>query len=210
MRKPSNLVSAKAGERGFSLIELIAVMGIIMVMAAVSLPAISRYIRNYKIRAATQEVAGELQSARSKAIMRNVNAGVTFVIVDSDSYRFIYEDPPAGAPANERFGPLRELPTGIQFDGDRTTTAIEFGVEQTMRFNRLGAACRPGTAPCAAAFPAPYCAPTEIAARCQNQAGPYLVPVPGTGEIDIFLQETATNISRRIRVSPGGRATPDP
>ena len=68
---------------------------------------------------AAQEVAGELQSARSKAIMTNTNSGVSFVVVDKDSYRFVQEDllpqsrpggsPPAQASPSTPGGRVRRL-----------------------------------------------------------------------------------------------------
>ena len=65
-------VRHRSSGAGFTLIELLVVMGVIAVAAAVSLPAIARYIRNYQVRAATQQVAGELQAARNQAIVKNV------------------------------------------------------------------------------------------------------------------------------------------
>src|SRR5262245_44460033 len=89
VRTPSRV---SQGEAGFSLIELLAVVGIIAIMAAVSVPAIGRYIRNYQIRGATQQVASEIQTARNKAIMKNTNRGVAFLTLDDKSYRWAIED----------------------------------------------------------------------------------------------------------------------
>jgi len=66
---------------GFSLVELLVVLGIIGAMAAVALPSVARYVRNFRIKGATQQVAMEINVARSKAIMKNVNLGVLFAVV---------------------------------------------------------------------------------------------------------------------------------
>ena len=65
--------------RGFTLVELLVVVAIIAIMAAISLPFIVGYLRHYKIRGASQEVAKEIQAARGKAISKNVNFGVVFL-----------------------------------------------------------------------------------------------------------------------------------
>src|ERR1044071_672016 len=77
---------------GFSLLELLIVVAIIAAMAAVSLPSIGRYIRNFRIKGASQQVATELNVARSKAIMKNVNLGVVFAVVNSTQYQWVIED----------------------------------------------------------------------------------------------------------------------
>ena len=103
-------------QRGFSLIELIIVVGIIAVMAAVGLPAIGRYFRNYQIRNAAREVAAEIQAARTKAIMKNVNWGVIFVTLSPTTYRYIIEDDPANPSTRTLnvLGPIRTLPGDVR------------------------------------------------------------------------------------------------
>jgi prepilin-type N-terminal cleavage/methylation domain-containing protein len=186
-------------QAGFSLIELLVVVGVIMVLAAVSLPNIGGYIRNYKIRGATSQVGGELQTARSKAIMGNTNNGVLFVAVDANSYRFIRED----APATERLGPLKDLPVGIVFE------AAAVG-SPGIRYNRLGSWCKPGASTCAA-LPAPAAlCPAAEGTRCNESPGLDYLAVDATNGVTISLLEQASGLRRTVRVSVGGRILPQP
>jgi prepilin-type N-terminal cleavage/methylation domain-containing protein len=188
-------------DRGFSLIELLVVVGIIAVMAAVSFPAISRYIRNYRIRGAATDVAGELQTSRSKAIMSNTNAGVSFVAVDADSYRWVQEDLPAG----EQFGPLKELPLGVRFVASGTANA-----GPSLRFQRLGGFCNPAAGlPCAAPVPLP-CTGPETVPRCSREPMGTFVGTEAGGGMVITLLEESTGLQRTVRIAPGGRVLPQP
>jgi type II secretion system protein H len=186
----------KRRELGFTLLEVLVVVAIVMIMAAVSLPAISQYIRNYKIRAAAQEVAGEVQSARSKAIMTNTNAGVSFVTVDADSYRFVQEDL---APA-EQLSPVRDLPTGIRFEASGTTNA-----GPSLRFQRLGGFCNPEAGGTCAPAVATVCDGSEGAGRCDREALGSFVGTEAGGGMVITLLEESTGLRRRVRIAPGGR-----
>jgi prepilin-type N-terminal cleavage/methylation domain-containing protein len=194
-------------EGGFSLVEILAVVAIIAIMSAVAIPQIAEYIRNYRVKAATQEISRQMDAARLKAITGNVNRGVSFVVVDRNSFRYVREDAAPGTPgyqANEEFGPLTDLPLQVNFVP---------GTFQSVRFNRLGAACRPGVAGCAAAYAAPgaaaWCMAAEDAARCQDAPGNYVTDNPGVGNTAIVTVEDTSRgtpgLRRTIRIAPGGR-----
>lgn len=178
-------------EQGFSLVELLVVVGIIAVMAAVGLPAIGRYFRNYQIRNAAREVATEIQTARTKAIMKNVNWGVLFVTLSPTTYRYIIEDDPAN-PANRTLnilGPVRTLPGDVRFSNVGATDA-------SVRFDRMGAACDPGSNTV-------LCPTVAVGANFVK----FVTGADtgsGTGWF-INLTQSSTGLTQTIRVLSGGR-----
>jgi prepilin-type N-terminal cleavage/methylation domain-containing protein len=199
----NDVSKGRSRQAGFSLVEMLIVVAIVAIMAAVALPNIGQYIRNYKVRGAAQDVAGVMQAARSKAIMSNTNAGVSFYVVDLDSYRFVQEDLPAG----EQYGPLQDLPNGVQFV---PATAANSG--PSLRFNRLGSYCNPADSAsgCATAAPLP-CTPAE-SSRCNLSPGTSFVqPDPAmTGGLVVTVIESNTGLRRTVRLAPGGRVLPQP
>ncbi len=194
-------------ERGFSLIETLIVVVIIAIMAAVALPNIGQYIRNYRIKGAAQLVAGELNSARSRAIMSNTNLGVSFVVVDRNTYRFVQED--IEEASTDRLSGLKRLPTGVIF----VPTALADG-GPTIRFLRLGGFCNPAatSTTCRTAVPLDkrYTPATEgsiLDAGTMDQ--PY-IGAEATGAVEIRVRETSTGLERTVRIAPGGRVQPQP
>jgi prepilin-type N-terminal cleavage/methylation domain-containing protein len=180
-----------SGEAGFTLTELIIVVAIIAIMAAVSLPALGRYFRNYQIRNAAREVATEIQNARTKAIMKNVNWGVLFVTLSPTTYRYVIEDDPAN-PAMRTLnilGPIQTLPGDVRFSNVGAT-------DKSVRFDRMGAACDPGS----------------NVALCPDAAiGANFVTYVTGGDVTantgwfINLTQPSTGLTQQIRILTGGR-----
>jgi len=194
-------------ERGFSLLEVLLVVVIVAIMASVALPNIGGYIKNYRIKGAAQLVAGEINAARSRAIMSNTNLGVSFVVVDRDTFRFVQEDIEDTSP--DRLSGLKRLPTGVVF-----VPTGSAGAGPPLRFLRLGGFCNPAatSTTCRAAVPVDkrYDAARESGALDTGSMDqPYIV-AQATGTMEIRVRETTTGLERTVRIAPGGRVQPQP
>lgn len=188
--------TGRTGERGFTLVEMWIVFGVIAALVAISTPRVISFLRYYQVRGAAQQVAGQVSAARSKAIGKNVTLGVVFLITGATTYRFVVEDDqnPAGGFRTSRdtlanlladaqqAGPVQTLPSGIVFD---TTGANDAG----FRFNRLGS----------------WCDPVGSAEPCPALSGTsYLVN--GTSGSTITLKRQAGGAKPvKVVVSTGGR-----
>lgn len=201
---------------GFSMVELLVVVALIAIMATFSLPGIARYIRNYRIRGAANEVAGALQSARLKAITGNVNYGVLFVPINNETYRVVSEDVYGrtiggarpdlstllAAPlVNQQAGPLQTLPRDVIFANAATgcpelSAAVPPFVPAgtlALRFDRLGAVCQPTAGPVT-----PPCPQVDAGA-------PFFWVRAATSDVAMCVREQRTGITRTVMIGPGGR-----
>lgn len=69
---------SRGRQRGYSLVELIVVVGIIGTFSLITVPAFVNYMRMAPLRNATRTFAGDLQLARTTAITESTNVTVTF------------------------------------------------------------------------------------------------------------------------------------
>jgi Tfp pilus assembly protein FimT len=131
-------------QTGFSLLEVLIVMGLIVAMTAAVIPNINSSIQNYRLYASAQEIASQAQSARLRAVRGN--AMCTFLMsasgrrfgidVDGDGDLSSSADVVLGLNRNVSFSDLSTPPitnastlsngtkTGIGFTPRGTLTAI--------------------------------------------------------------------------------------
>ena len=195
--------------RGFTLVELLVVVGIIAIMAAVSLPFIVGYVRQYKIKGAQQEVAKEIQAARSKAIGKNVNFGVVFLTLTDTTYRWIIEDDQdeSDGVTTTRFlwpdlisdpdleaqrGPVLSLPFGVVFS--QACPNMTGPWVTAIRFGRLGSWCELGGSDA-------NCTAVPVGAA-------FVQTVDGLDTI--CLAQPDTGLTRIVTIAKGGRVTAQP
>ena len=135
----------KSNEAGFTLIEMLAVLAVLALAAALVVMHGPQRSPALDLRTAVQQVAGTLRLARSRAIAGNRDVGVTFdtaarsVRLDGTGARAL---PPGvaitvtalmGETAGERLAAIRFAPdgssTGGQVDLDGAGRRVRIGVE---------------------------------------------------------------------------------
>lgn len=65
-------------ESGFTLVEAMIVIGIISILAALSIPAIMSWMPNYRLKAATRDIYSNMQKAKIEAAKRKDDVLIQF------------------------------------------------------------------------------------------------------------------------------------
>jgi type IV fimbrial biogenesis protein FimT len=73
----SGTQSSKACQ-GFTLVELLIIIGIFTVLAAVAIPAFSSWAPNFRLNAAARDLVSNLQKVKMEAVRRNANVVLSF------------------------------------------------------------------------------------------------------------------------------------
>lgn len=203
-------LSARARQRGFTLIEMLVVVGIIGLTAAATLPNLVGYVRSSRIRAAQDDVANALQRARNVAIMKNTQMGVVFVVEDDTTYWVHTEDTIQGVTAGN-VGFTRQ---GVDFAAPNAVLSTRYALPPNVEFAANGADCPsvPGFAPAQASIrfdkygvsTLPGVAGEAAVVLNGGSATTQRIYTPA-GNRTVCLIDRQTNLRRWIQISPGGR-----
>ena len=125
-------------QKGFTLIELIVVMGIMGILATIAAPSFQNYIRNQNLKTAARGITSDFFATREKALSENVRYRITFDQA-SNSYT-IAGGTAAGAPyVDQQTKLMTSYASYIKVDADQvvffqtrgTVTACNFTISNT-------------------------------------------------------------------------------
>ena len=125
-------------QRGFSIIEAVVVLTIIMIVMGFAILGLTPILRNFKANSAMDGVIGQLRLAREMAISKRRNIEVAFI---NPNQTQLTPETPAGAPVLPSPYSVIPLEGGSQFKllvGP--DTPMGFGNGAAISFNALGAA----------------------------------------------------------------------
>lgn len=105
--------SGRGACTGFTLLELAVALAVAGLLALASVPAITRYIQDYRLEGAASNIVGDIRLCRHKAVAEANN----YIIVldpDDDSYSIIDDDDNNGVSdhGEQVIGPV-DLPGGM-------------------------------------------------------------------------------------------------
>jgi prepilin-type N-terminal cleavage/methylation domain-containing protein len=80
---------APARDRGFSLIELLIVVGLVAVLGAMTAPVMAGAIKRYELITSGQQVVSTIRSARLQAVAKNMVLKVRFDFPEDGQYQVV-------------------------------------------------------------------------------------------------------------------------
>jgi prepilin-type N-terminal cleavage/methylation domain-containing protein len=174
--------------KGFTLIELVVVVAIIIVITALSLPSLLNSMATIRLRSAAQNLAGILQQARVRATHDNAVVGLGCtpfnVAIDTCTQTFLVDK--AG---NQLTNPVQiQLPQNVSYTTSPPATISDAAVG----FTKTTA---PGAQPFFNARGVP----------CQFNAGTCQTTVAGGGNANFVFYLTGPSGLAAVSVSPAGR-----
>jgi prepilin-type N-terminal cleavage/methylation domain-containing protein len=111
---------SNTGPRGFSLIEMLVVIGILAITAIVTIPNVIAWRNGMQLRAAVNELRSDLESAKTRAVKENATVTVAFDPT-AGQYRMTYLD----QVANTILLKSQTLPAGVRIDTENPTHTLD-------------------------------------------------------------------------------------
>jgi prepilin-type N-terminal cleavage/methylation domain-containing protein len=79
----------RSTQRGFSMIELLVVLGMIMVLSAIGLPSIANSLSIYKLNAASTSLQNLIEQARFNAVRRNATVSLRQTLINGQAAFYV-------------------------------------------------------------------------------------------------------------------------
>jgi len=120
-------MDAKKLLQGFSTIELLIVIGIVLVLSGMALPQMSSMLQTFRANAAMDDLVGQLRSAREMAISKRREVQITFT--GTNQFQFFLVNVPTTVPPTPLTPNPLTLESGMQFAefAGETDTPMGFG-----------------------------------------------------------------------------------
>ena len=131
-KMPTNRLSA---QRGFSMIELVVVVGMIMVLSAISVPKIVNSMSVYKLNVASTSIQNLIEVARFNAVRRNTTLSLRQTVINGQA-AFYVDIPNTAVYVNT--DPTYIVPTTVQIAPAGAPAAATTGLANTAA---LGGGC---------------------------------------------------------------------
>lgn len=117
---------SKTGHRGFSLIEMLVVIGVLAITAIVTIPNVIAWRSGMQFRAAINELRNDLESAKTRAVKENATVTVAFNPT-AGQYRMTYLD----QLANTILLKSQTLPAGVRIATENLAHTLDSLGNQT-------------------------------------------------------------------------------
>lgn len=120
---------AGGGSRGYSLVELLVVLGLAATLLAIGVPALIGQIKHLRLTRSVRDIAVELNAARLRAIAQNTRYRVSFTLNAAptvDTYRLQYFDNASSTWINETTHETKEVEPGIDIVDPNSSFTVDF------------------------------------------------------------------------------------
>lgn len=124
-----------SAQRGFSMVEIVVVLGIMMVLSSIALPSVLQSMAAYRLNSATTDLQNIIETARFNAVRRNTEIDLRQTVIGGRTY-FYVDIGKTGAYANS--DPTFVVPTYVQLAPAAAPAAGTTGLPNT---KALGGGC---------------------------------------------------------------------